>query len=178
MKYSAILAALSASIAAAQRSTVRHFYTPDPNGEYARQVGFTGANTFWGYGLSSQLPGTVPMYRCRQVQQNQYLLTTDAGCEGAPGYVLEGNVMFIYTSQVPGTQPLDRYVNREADHMYVRRDWYPQHPQGYSCDALYGAYVGEGVTGYIRTEGGEGTLPLYVFYQGRHSDRDQCAGNP
>lgn len=87
--------------------------------------------------------------------------------------------MFIYANQVPGSQPLDRYMNEEADHICVRRDWYPSAPQGYSCDALYGSYRMEGVTAYIMAQPGEGTLPLYGFRQGRHAggDRDQCAGN-
>ncbi|KAK4634660.1 hypothetical protein CLAFUW4_01375 [Fulvia fulva] len=62
MKFTALLIAASAALASAQRSTVRHFYSPDPNGEYARQVGFTGASNLWGYGLSQNLSGTVPMY--------------------------------------------------------------------------------------------------------------------
>lgn len=101
-------------------------------------------------------------------------MTTHPACENAPGFQLEGNTMYIYTSQVPGTQPLDRYVNSEVDHMIVRRDWYPSHPAGYSCDALYGNYVSEGTLGYLRTDGGDGTLPLYGFTQGRHSENDGC----
>lgn len=54
--------------------------------------------------------------------QNQYLLTTSSTCDNAPGFVLEGNTILIYANHVPGTQPLDRYINKEVDYMYVKRD--------------------------------------------------------
>ncbi|GIZ42710.1 hypothetical protein CKM354_000596900 [Cercospora kikuchii] len=61
MKTTLLIAALSASFTAA-RSTVRHFYTSDFHGEYARQVGFRGDPVLWGYGLRDNLPGTTALY--------------------------------------------------------------------------------------------------------------------
>lgn len=76
--------------------------------------------------ISPSLSGIAPSlclmticssYRCRNVGRNLYLMTSDAGCEGASGFQLEGNVMFIYANQVEGTNPLDRYYNSQADHL-------------------------------------------------------------
>lgn len=44
MKLADLLIAAFAALATAQRSTVCQFYTSDPKGEYARQVGFAGAS--------------------------------------------------------------------------------------------------------------------------------------
>lgn len=106
-------------------------------------------------------------YRCRAVQANAYLLTTDPNCEGAGGYQLEGGVTNIFTSQVAGSAPLYRFVNNLGDHLYTLQ------PQGLGCDT--GNYVQEGITGYLRGNSNQGTgITLYGFRLGCNSDHDPC----
>lgn len=55
--------------------------------------------------------GTVALYRCYNLQQQEHFLSVAANCEGA---VVEGVLGYVGTSQMPETQPLVRCYNKQT----------------------------------------------------------------
>ena len=95
--------------------------------EYTTNVAEQNANGFHGEGttgyiLSSQAPGSVPLYRMTG-SNGDTVLTLDANehtSMQAHGYRDAGIVGYVSSSQAPGTQPLYRLSNAQGDaHFYT-----------------------------------------------------------
>jgi len=119
-----------------------HLYTT--NAAEQNSNGFHAEGTT-GYLLTSQAPGTVPLYR--MIGGNgDTLLTTDASERAriqSAGYRDGGQVGYIATSQMSGTQPLHRLVNSDGSgHFFTTSA--NEIPQFQSQ-----GWKEEGITGYI-----------------------------
>ena len=95
--------------------------------------------------------------------------TRSRGHRGHHGYISEGTQCLLYTRQVRGTVPLYRYWKADVgDHFYTTN----RHEIGTTTPGRAGrhGYVSEGITGYCFPHAVAGTVPLYRYWQLRHSD--------
>jgi hypothetical protein len=103
------------AIATLERGYVYRYYHHG-NGEHFNSLSPTEGLAY-GYsfeGLAyilqgTQLPGTIPLFRCWYPQRGKHFVSTDGGCEGAYGAINEGTYGYAYSSQVAGTVPLYRF---------------------------------------------------------------------
>ena len=103
-----------------------HFYTTDWNEVMAAQ-----AAGYLDYGpvgrcFSSQIAGTIPLYRLySNVAVDHFYTTSEAEAESAAasGYAHEGIACFVFPENAPGTCPFYRYYDPgsggHADHFYT-----------------------------------------------------------
>jgi hypothetical protein len=120
--------------------TGEHFYTTSM--AEAMCCGFTVEHSNFYYLYGAAAPGLVPFMRC--IAGSKHFYTADPNCEGVR---IEGPMGFIATSPVCGAVALHRLVHRSnGDHFYTtsaaERD----------SAIMSGAYVSEGVAGYVWTE--------------------------
>jgi subtilisin family serine protease len=98
-----------------------------------------------GYGFSSQISGTVPLYRYNKTSATDHLYTTNFSelGTGSNGYVLERVECYIYSSSGSGRLPLYRYYSTSwSDHFYTTN--YSEIGGGNSN------YTYEGIEGYLQ----------------------------
>ncbi|KAL0961334.1 hypothetical protein HGRIS_006291 [Hohenbuehelia grisea] len=98
--------------------------------------------------FTTQVPGTVPLFRLRNAAGLDHLYTANEterdDSVANNGYVYEGVTAYIFPSQICDSRPLYRaYSPRESDHYYSSDSW----EMGYLGDT-YGSLM-EGVTGYV-----------------------------
>ena len=118
-----------------------HFYTLASSGELAPSIGYTyeqiGFQT-----LVSQQDDAVPLYRLYKQAGGHFYTTSTAEKNSVIqnlGFALEGNIGFIFSSQVDGTVALHRYY-----HASLAKHFYTLHPENESL----GGWTDEGVIGY------------------------------
>jgi hypothetical protein len=135
-----------------------HFYTLDPRGELAPQVGYEREGTT-GFVYQAQVGGTSPLYRWFHPGTGDHFYTTDPGGELAPqvGYIPEGVACFIFTAQVANSVALFRWFNPQSgDHFYTTDPNGELAPQN--------GYDAEGVACYLYPNQLAGTVPLFRWY--------------
>jgi hypothetical protein len=99
-----------------------HFYTTDPNGEQASQLGYQFEKNVGYVLVNVPLPQKAPLYRYFHPTLKVHFYTTHPGGEVATqvGYKYEGFVGYIDTKQIAGTTPLHRWFNPfHKDHFYT-----------------------------------------------------------
>jgi hypothetical protein len=118
-----------------------HFYCLASSGESAPQLGYTyeevGFET-----LVNQQEDAVPLYRLYSATGGHFY-TTSAKEKNSViqnlGFTLEGNIGYIFSSQVTGSLPLSRYY-----HSKFNKHFYTIHPENESLSG----WTSEGVIGY------------------------------
>ncbi len=99
-----------------------------------------------GYIMSTQAPGTVPLYRLRGPNGDHFYVTDPSQAQQAASqyhYTNEGPAGYIASSQQPGTVPLYRFVNpNNSQHTYT-------HDATEVQQLTSQGWRNEGVIGYI-----------------------------
>jgi hypothetical protein len=134
--------------------TGEHFYTNSKDEALWAEasLGFSVEALDYFYLANTQLPGTVPFYRCYLANINRHLYTTSSNCEGT-GYAPEGGAPmgFIATAPMADTTPLRRLYNEAlADHIYTPRQF------EHDVLPLFGYGTDEGLSGHVWVP------PLYI----------------
>ena len=117
-----------------------HFYTTDR--EEIEAAGYTLEHEDYFWLRDDDDDDTVPLWRCWSAQESDHFYTTSGSCEDAPDMVLEGNIGFIATTQLPGAVPLLR-LYKSGDHFYT-----VSAAEAESAQAAHG-YTFEKVVGYV-----------------------------
>ncbi|MBZ4188242.1 M57 family metalloprotease [Niabella beijingensis] len=95
-----------------------HFFTIDITelGNGSSTYSFEGIGFF---AFSSQVSGTVPVYRYRRNQYADHYYTTQSG--SVSGYTFESIAFYAYPSAINGALPVYRYYSdSKADHHYTK----------------------------------------------------------
>ncbi|KAJ9608389.1 hypothetical protein H2200_007377 [Cladophialophora chaetospira] len=139
-----------------------HFYTLDPNGEFAPSTGYEPQG-ITGYVHSTQHPGTIPIYRWYNPASTDHFYTADSAGEVAPPtYTSEGVAWYMFSDQVENTVALHRWHSpTTGDHFYTT--------DGAGERAKEHGYVAEGITGYLHPYQVEESVPLYRWFNSRKS---------
>jgi hypothetical protein len=127
-----------------------------PNGTYAGLVNNINADGSLNYigAAQAEIAVTIPLYRYRNVSDNDYFYQTVYSTPG--GYVYEGVASYLFTAQMADTLPLYRLYSPGLN-MHFYTDSYNEM---YNCVYYYG-WRYEGIPGYIALTQINGTTPLY-----------------
>jgi hypothetical protein len=148
-------------------NTGDHFYTTDPQGELAQKAGYTFEGVI-GY-IWTTAPKNIPtpatniaLYRWYNSEYGYHFYATDLN-EVAPfnGWVPEGIIGYIKSSQAPGTTALYHWYNSDTGN-----DFYTTDPNGEGAPG----YVSKGIIGYIGLSQMQGTTALYRWYNSDTGD--------
>ncbi len=122
-----------------------HLYTTNAS----EQTGSFKMEGVTGYVMSSQAPGTVPLYRLKSAAGDE-MLTTDANekaSAASSGYTDQGILGYISSTEQPGTQPLFKVTSTDGKgHFYTTN--------ASERDQLIGRGWGsnQGTVGYLWTQ--------------------------
>ena len=136
-----------------------HFYTLDPAGELAPQVGYEREGIA-GFVFSAAQPSTKPLFRWFSPVTGDHFYTTDPNGELAPaaGYQSEGVACFVFGSQVNNSVALHRWFHPvTGDHFYTTD------PNGELAPAA--GYQSEGVACWVHPIQNGGSQPLFRWFQ-------------
>ncbi len=119
------------------------------------------------YAFTSQVDGTVPVYRSLNSSSGDHLYTRSDVEKNASGYTYEGVAFYAYATQVDGTSPVYRFFNTSTgDHFYTasaaEKSALQNNPQwGYSY---------EGPAFYVFISQADGTSRVYRFFNAQNGD--------
>lgn len=93
-----------------------HFYTSDPNGESARQNGYSPEGpTCYIFDPNQPQPAeSVPLYRFFRQRDGVHFYTVDPQGENLSDYSPEGMRGFVYPKYIQGTDPVFRYLHPDG----------------------------------------------------------------
>jgi hypothetical protein len=118
-----------------------HFYCLAKAGELAPQMGY--ANEGVGFQtLVNQQEDAVPLYRLVDANGGHFYTTSTKEKNSVMtnlGFTLEGNIGYVFSTEVTGSVPLYRYYNSG-----VNMHFYTIHPENESLSG----WTAEGVIGY------------------------------
>jgi len=119
------------------------------------------------YAPTSQVDGSIPVYRSFSSSIGNHLYTTSDSEKNAPGFSYEGIAFYAFASQVSGTAPVYRfYSSTTGDHFYSASD---AEKTALVNNPQWG-YAYEGVAFYVYANQTDGASPVYRFYNSSTGD--------
>lgn len=128
-----------------------HFYTTDPNGEVAKDSGYTFEGII-GYVYPTQQPDSVPFYRFCHSVTGDHFYTQSSNAEGATGYVFEKIECYLPAAGDTRGDPIYRWFGN-SEHFYTTD------PKGEVAAAS--GYSLDGEAGLIFLKDVQYSVPLY-----------------